>query len=110
LRHNLQEDVEWTVQDNIQKIIDSQMAKVEQAIHKTLQKGDKEIATQSKREMTERKSDKTFEEAATHLDHSMMRIGKEMDTAVKEFNAALTDPQERTRLIDRLQQRAMKEI
>jgi hypothetical protein len=53
MRHNLQEDVGSTVQANIQKIVDSKMAKVEQAIHKTLQKQGKTITAQAKMEMME---------------------------------------------------------
>jgi hypothetical protein len=53
MRHNLQADVESTVQANIQKIVDSKVAKVEQVIHKTLQTQGKTITAQAKMEMTE---------------------------------------------------------
>ena len=112
------------IDSTIQQSIDSQMAKVEKGIHHTLQKRGKILVDQAKRDMAEqlenqtqemdekleRRTEETFNEATSLLDQAVMGIGEEMKSAVEDFNDILSNPQERTRLVERLQTRAMNEI
>jgi hypothetical protein len=57
------------------------------------------------------KLDETFETAVGILDNSATRmIGDEIDSATLVATTILNDPQERTRMIERLQKRAMTEL
>jgi hypothetical protein len=60
----------------------------------------------------DQKMDETFQEAATLLDHAMLRIGDEMDSAVSDFQQILSGPQEMMKHVKRLQKqkRVMNEI
>jgi hypothetical protein len=122
--HDLENEVQSVVQSTIQKIVDSKMTQVEQSIHRTLQKKGKAITVQAKLEMLdnletqtqemeerlEQKIDDTFHEAASLLEQTVMGLGEEMDSAVNEYRNTLTDPQEKTKHIERIQHRVMNEI
>jgi hypothetical protein len=124
MQHNLHEEIESKVKATIQNIVDSRMRKVEKAIHATLQTKGRTITEHAKTEMKENmqaqtqelletldhKMDEVFQEATALLDQAVMTIGTEMDSAVHEFNSILADPQERTKIVERLQKRAMTEI
>jgi hypothetical protein len=56
------------------------------------------------------KSDETFKTAVGILDDSVMRIGKEMDSATLEAKTFLKNLREKTQMIKRLQKRLMTEI
>ena len=108
MRQNLQEDVESTVKNNIQDIIDRKMPKIEQAIHQSLQKRGKTITDQAKREIKDQidKQTQTLEslidqkiedavyEGSTLLDQAVLKIGEEMEKATKEFREDLFTPDE----------------
>jgi hypothetical protein len=116
--------VKATVHKTIQEIVDTKMIPVEKAIRKTLLEKGRIITHQAKAIMREhqedltqdmehkitKKSDETFQEAASLLDQAVMRIGEEMDGAIIEFRSILFDPQERQVYSDRLHQQAMNEI
>ena len=93
MRQNLQVDVDSTVTNNIQSIVDSKMSKIEQVIHQTLQRRGKMITDQANSEIKEQidrqtqkleilidqKIDDAFDEGSTLLDQDVMKIGEERD-------------------------------
>ena len=124
MRQHLQEDVESTVQNNIQDIIDRKMPKIEQAIHQSLQKRGKTITEQAKRDikeqiesqtqtletMIDQKIEVAFYEGSTLLDQAVLKIGEEMEKATKEFREDLFTSDEMEKQIARLQRKSILEI